>query len=58
MNPLIGQPASVLDLSRFEAQDTIAPRIIAAVFTEDAVRGWLVLLAPPGDVGALERLGD
>jgi hypothetical protein len=50
-NGLIGQPASVLDLSRFEAKAVIAPRIIAAVFTEDALRGWLVLLAPPGDAG-------
>ena len=57
-NAVVGQPASVLDLSRFEARAEIAQRIIASVFTEDAVRGWLVLLAPVGDVGALERLGD
>ncbi len=57
-NGLVGQPASVLDLSRFEAQREIAPRIIGAVFTEDALRGWIVLLAPPGDVGALERVRD
>lgn len=55
---IIGEPASVLDLSRFAAQEEIAPRRIATVFPEDVLRGWLVLLAPPGDAGALERLGD
>lgn len=55
---VVGAPASVLDLSRFAAQSEIAPRRIATVFTEDVLRGWLVLLAPPGDAGALERLGD
>lgn len=55
---VIGQPASVLDLSRFQAQAVIAPRVIAEVYTEDAVRGWLVLLAPTGDSGALARLKD